>query len=289
MKSSHTSTTSPRTRAYAKAHATKAETDATSGIAEALPATLVATPAPLATTAAPAPKTNGTNVVFIALPPANAHFPVPPQNSVARPGEDYRGTQPKKAELATLAAAIDDLNRFASQYTQVLGATAPPLEHVLQLFQAGSQWSASRIATASWDVYARGQEGLAWGGIRAVMDTLRPAFDLAVKGNRSLATMLPGLTSLLTAQKVIARKGASTRRANKADEAEGKLPTHGKVGKARKTAAAKAALAATTQSAAGAAAVATPVEASATTSEAATGGQGAQAAATTTPATTATH
>jgi len=239
MKRIATTATAART---AHAHAT---TDAT------VPEKAAPVAAGSATPAAPsAPPTSGVSVAFIAPPPSNATIPVPPSGWVPRPGEDYRGTQPKKAELSTVAGAIDDLRRFTSYYATTLGSTAPPLTHVIQLFEAGSQWSASRVATANWDVYARAQEGLAWGGIRALMDTLRPAFDLAVTNNSALATQFPSLTSLLTAQKVIARKGASTRRANDAKKAAGELPAHGKVGKARQRAAEKAALAAATAEAA---------------------------------------
>jgi len=54
---------------------------------------------------------------------------------------------------------------------------------------------------------------------------------------------------LLAAQQVIARKGASTRKANKESRAAGKPESHGKVGKARQTAAAKAALKAANEAA----------------------------------------
>jgi hypothetical protein len=201
---------------------------------------------PVSPAATPAVSTP--TISFIAMPP-DANIPSTPTGWVAGPAEDYRGSQPRAAELTNLEGAITDLQRFTN-FTQVFGNTVPPPDQIIQLLQAGGAWSAMRVATAEWDGYAQAQEGLAWVAIRLVMAALRSAFDLALQANGSLATMYPSLTSLLTAQKVIARKGASTRAANKAAEAKGETPSHGKVGKARMKAAAKAALKATTASSA---------------------------------------
>jgi len=234
--------TTPKAKHTTHAHETApsneapADTPAADTAASAVPTR--AAPAP----ATPAPSVATTSGAFIAPPPADMNIPSPPQGWVAGPGDDFRGTQPKAAELATLAGAIEDLQRFAARYQSTLGSGAPPFAHVLQVFTAGSQWSSSRVATENWDAFASAQEGLAWIGVRRVMDTLRPAFDLAAKSNTTLAVEFPSLTSLLAAQQVIARKGAAARKANKEDQAAGKAPTHGKVGKRRQTAAAKAAL-----------------------------------------------
>jgi hypothetical protein len=195
-------------------------------------------PAPAAT---PPPAASPSAPAFIALPPASASIPAPPTGWVPRPGEDYRGKQPKAAELTNIEGAISDMIRFTN-FATVLGNTVAPADQIIHLLQAGAAWSGIRVATASWDVYCSAQEGLAWTAIRGVMQTLRPSFDLAVQVNSAVSTMYPSLASLLAAQQVIARKGASTRAANKADVAAGKLPSHGKVGKARQRAAEKEAL-----------------------------------------------
>jgi hypothetical protein len=88
------------------------------------------------------------------------------------------------------------------------------------------------------------QEGLSWEAMREQMDTLRPAFALAAKRDPKLIVRFSGLAKLLGAKRAIAQKGASTRRANKKAEAEGKPQVHGKVGKKRQCAAEKASLAA---------------------------------------------
>ena len=234
MKRIHTTPVIPSTT---HAHAHKNGTALPTEIQAAPAAAEAAVASPTGSSAAG----TATGIVFIGLPPASASIPVPPKGWTPRPGEDYRGTQPKKGELSTLGGAIGDLERF-TDFTTVLGATVPPLDHVMQLLVAGNAWSTMLAATAAWDVYAGAQEGMAWGAIRGVMDKLRPSFDLAVSMNSALATKYPALTSLLGVQKVIARKAASTRAANKTEKAAGKPETHGKVGKARQRAAEKAAL-----------------------------------------------
>jgi hypothetical protein len=242
-------TTKKKLSTAAETPTTEAPAARASPAAASTAAAAPAATAPAASAAAPAAS-------IIPMPPSLATIPTVPQGWVARPNEDYRGIQPRKAELSTIENAIADLEKF-TDYTQVLGATAPPLAHVILLLQVGAAWSAMRTSTGAWDVYSQAQEGLSWGAIRDVVSTLRPSFDLAVKINASLATRLPSLLAWLDVQKVIARKGASTRKANVSEKASGNPETHGKVGKARQRAAAKAALAA--QSAASTNQTETPV------------------------------
>jgi hypothetical protein len=200
-------------------------------------------PAPSAAQAGqPAQSTPATGAVSpIALPPANAYIPSRPKGWVPRPGEDYRGLQPKAGELTNIESAIEDLRRF-TDYTKVLGTAAPGQDHVIQLLQACAAWSSMRAATEEWDVYSQAQEGLSWTALRLVMPLLRKSFDVGLANDGNLATQLPSLVSFLDAQKVIARKGASARVANSAEIAAGNPPSHGKAGKARQRAAQKAAL-----------------------------------------------
>jgi len=80
--------------------------------------------------------------------------------------------------------------------------------------------------------------------MRTTMNRLKPAFLLAAKTNPSIGTTYAGLAALLDARSVSAKKAVATKKKNKQDEAEGKMPTAGLVGKKRGRAAAKAALAA---------------------------------------------
>jgi hypothetical protein len=88
-------------------------------------------------------------------------------------------------------------------------------------------------ATKDWEKYCHTQEGMAWLIIRSMMDRLRPAYDLAVIGDESIKSTMPGLATLLGAKKAIAQKAVSTRRANRLAIANGEAPTHGAVGKKR--------------------------------------------------------
>jgi hypothetical protein len=202
-------------------------------------------PVPPATAPAPdvLPNAKALPIVFIAPPPAGASIPAIPAGFEPTNGANYRGTQAQKAELVALPHALADLRSFAS-YPAILGAAVPPLAELVQAFDVSKQWSTMRNASSAWDAYCRDQEGLAWIVMRTLMDRLKPAFLLAVKTNPSLASTYAGLAALLGAKTVTAHKSAATRKRNKQDVAEGKLPTHGQVGKAQTKAAAKAALAA---------------------------------------------
>ncbi len=197
------------------------------------------TPAASATASAATAASNAP-FVYQALPPADAKIPSPPSGFVAGDSADYRAMLPRDAELRALPNALSDLIKFTN-YSQVLGDTAPPYAQIVQAIAAASAWSSMRTDSAAWDAFCGAQEGIAWTTLRAQMVRLQPSFELASAGPSNVKTMFAGLASLLGAKKVIARKGASTRKMNRTAVAEGKEPTHGKVGKTRKRAAEKAA------------------------------------------------
>jgi hypothetical protein len=201
----------------------------------------------------------GTTVASLAPPPANAVIPSPNPGFVGMTGAQFVGITPKSTELSSLPLAIQDLQRFAA-YAQTLGTTAPSYDQVLDVFTVANEWSTMRVATAAWDGYCVVQEGIAWRSMRMQMERLRPAFDLAVAGDPTIATQFPGLASFLGAKRAIARKSAATRLANNAAEANGEAPFHGTTGKKRKKAAEKAALVATAASPATPSVTAAPVE-----------------------------
>jgi hypothetical protein len=214
-------------------------TSAPTATSEKEPPPALAAPTPAAPTA---PAT--LPLVFLELPPADANIPAPPKGFVAGDTADYRAALPRDAELRALPIAAKDLARFTN-YAQILGETAPPYAQVVQALTAASAWSSTRTESAAWDAFCGSQEGIAWTMLRAQMARLTPSFELASSGGSNLDTLFPGLATLLGAKKVIARKGASTRKLNTKATAEGKEPTHGVVGKARQKRAEKAAYAAT--------------------------------------------
>jgi hypothetical protein len=154
---------------------------------------------------------------------------------------DFRGLLPLTPELIALPLAIKDIAKFTN-YDQVMGSKAPSLAQVTAAFAITNGWSETRTRADAWDQYARAQEGLSWTQLRRLISRMRPAFVLAVQADPALGVGLPVLSALLEAKKGIAQKGVSTKKANKKAVAEGKAPTHGKVGKASQKKAAKAAL-----------------------------------------------
>jgi hypothetical protein len=231
----------------APAHATVATKSKSTVATKSKPAVAAAPPASAATPATPAtpaaPPPPAPPSGFIAPPPPGANIPPVPTGFEPTTGANYRGVQPRTAELVALPLAIANLADFTT-YATVMGTSAPPLTEVQQTFEVSNAWAAMRNASSAWDAYSRDQEGVAWTAMRALMARLKPAFDLAVKANPSIGTTYAGLGSLLGARTVIAQKSVATKKKNKQNVAEGKEPTHGEVGKARQKAAAKAALAA---------------------------------------------
>ena len=177
--------------------------------------------------------TGPATIVVHRVPPADAKIPMPPAGFVPTNAGEYRGVTPRKAELAVLPDVLEELNRF-TDFAEVFGKTTPPIALVRQLFDAATGWSSMRAKASAWDLYCKTQEGLAWRDARALMDRMRPAFELAVTTDATVATRNPGLARLLSAAKTTAQKGAATRKANKALVQEGKAATHGKAAQRRK-------------------------------------------------------
>jgi len=180
-------------------------------------------------------------LILIQPPPAAAVVPVPPDGYTATDGSEYRGVLPKATQLAVMSGVVQELGRF-SDYAQVFGRTAPPIASITQSFSAANQWSLMRVRTIAWEGYCLQQEGLAWVDIHRLMDQIQPLFELAVASDASIGVQFPMMLKLFNAQRVIAAKGAATRKANKKAIAEGKQPVKGKVGARRQRAAQKAAL-----------------------------------------------
>jgi hypothetical protein len=181
-------------------------------------------------------------VLWVNPPPKGALIPLVPQGAqTVNPG-DYRAQMPRNLELAAMPDVVEELGRF-TEYATVFGKTAPPLTYVQQTFDAATQWSAMRVSVATWDEYCRSQEGAAWSAVRDIISSLAPAFQLASRTDNTLGRQFPALVRLFDARKVIAARGAATRKANKKAAAEGKLQSHGTVGKRATKKAAKAALA----------------------------------------------
>jgi hypothetical protein len=219
---------------------TPAEVASQVAIPEATVAAAPASAAPAASTSAPT--ASSLPLITLAAPPTNAVIPPVPSDYVSDSGTTYRNVSPKKAELLVLAQAVKNLAQFTN-YTQLLGASAPPYAETLALFTVVYQWSSMRTSASAWDAFCVDQEGLGWATLRPVMLALRPILEATMRVDPTLAVKLPALVALLGARTAIAMKGAATRQRNKAAKAKGEPQTHGKAGKARTRAEEKAALA----------------------------------------------
>jgi hypothetical protein len=205
-------------------------------VAPAAPAVPVTASAPVT---APAPATSS-----VKLPPANANIPAPPQGFVPTNASDYRGLLPKKTELAVLPGAVAELKRF-TDFALTFGKTVPSLPVVLATLDAAEQWSSMRAKSTEWDLFCRTEEGLAWKDARDVLGTMRPAFNMAIAVDGTIASNNPSIARLIAANATIAQRGVATRTANRQAKEKGEPPTKGKAAKkAKKLAKAEAAAAA---------------------------------------------
>jgi hypothetical protein len=171
----------------------------------------------------------------IPLPPPDANIPAVPSGFVPALGDEFRGVPPKTAHMAALPDVLEELDRF-DDFAAVFGKTTPPHALTLQVVQAAFAWSGQRARMRAWDAYCRTQEGLAWRDLRAIMNRLGSAYDLAVRTDSTIASRYPGFARLLGASRDISRRGVETRRANAKLLLEGRDPFKGSVGKLRRKA-----------------------------------------------------
>jgi hypothetical protein len=263
-----------KTHATGEGAATTSASKEPAGAPEA--ATVPATKAKSQKTTTPMTTTH-----LVPPPPLDLNIPTVPLGFKPIDIRDYTGILPKAAQLAVMAGAVTELQNF-TDFLAVFGKSAPPYAAVVQAFEAASGWSGVRAEIDTFDVYATTQEALAWKLVHEYMVRMSAAFELVIQSDGSVATDNPSLVRLFAAQKEIAQKSASTKKANAQLAAEGKMPTKGKVGQRRKRAAANALLAAAQSTApptatvsAGASGVNAGAGAASSSSSAPSGGAGA--------------
>ncbi len=169
-------------------------------------------------------------MLVVKPPPADANIPSVPDGAEPTNGNDYRGIVPKRSELAVLGDAVSELGKSA-EFSAVFGRTMPSVTYIIQVLTAANQWSLMRNKTDAWDLYARTQEGFSWMTARALMAKMKPVFEATASANADVATQFRSLGLLLGAAKVIAKRGATTRKGNAKSTAKGEAPTKGAVAK----------------------------------------------------------
>jgi hypothetical protein len=181
--------------------------------------------------------------IFVPMPPPVANIPDVPDGFQPIKGGFARGVKPRKAEMAVMPDAVTELAAFPN-YAAAFGGSVPSQADAVQTLGASSQWTVMRVKSRAWDRYASNEEGVSWTATRSVMDRLKIAWLLAVGADPGLPNRYPKLAALFGAKKTIAKKGVSTRAANKKEKAAGQEPTHGVVAQRKAAKAAKAAAAA---------------------------------------------
>jgi hypothetical protein len=130
---------------------------------------------------------------------------------VATHRSDYRGTQPKLAELAVLHDCVLELQRF-TDYAGIFGKIAPPAAMVAQMFDVASKWSTDRRSASDWFNYVATEEGIAWKATRRILNRMKASFGLAAEVDPSLLTTYPSLARLFVIAKESARKANVTKK-----------------------------------------------------------------------------
>jgi hypothetical protein len=168
--------------------------------------------------------------IVVKPPPADANIPSVPEGAEPTNGTDYRGIVPKKSELAVLGDVVTELEN-STEFSALFGRTMPSVAYIIQVFTAANQWSVMRNKTDAWDLFARTQEGLTWLTARGLMTRMKPVFEATASANADVAIQFPSLGLLLGAAKVIAKRGATTRKGNAKSKANGETPGKGAVAK----------------------------------------------------------
>ena len=154
-----------------------------------------------------------TTIGGLVKPPPNVNVPTVPAGFVPSNTKDYRGFRPKSSELAVVPDVVVELGGF-SNYQTVFGLTAPPVEDIAQALDASSQWTAVLADSTDWDEHVKSQEGMAWKDTLTLVDRLKAPFALASAHDPTLLSRYPALARLLGAAKVIAKRGAATKKRN---------------------------------------------------------------------------
>jgi len=136
---------------------------------------------------------------------------------------DLRGWHPMQSELATVPDSINEPKGFTN-YAALFGITAPPVAQVIQLLRVAAQWTALYTQTAAWDTYVKSQYGMAWKDALEVVEKLKAPFQLAAASSPALLSQYPALARMLGAQKVVAKRAASTRVKNQKAKAATPAP-----------------------------------------------------------------
>jgi hypothetical protein len=187
----------------------------------------------------PAPTAPG-DAILLTPPPPGTAVPRPPAGFVLPGAGVPTAALPRKAELAALPGVVHELFQ-STDYDKIFGITGISQAHVVQVFDLARQWSGMYQASDEWGRYARTQEAMAWAEARALMNKMKMAFELASLANPGDTAGYMNLRSFLGFAKAVAKKGASTRRANGKATANGQPAVHGAAGKKREKAAQKAA------------------------------------------------
>jgi hypothetical protein len=147
-------------------------------------------------------------------PPPSPGAPSVPQDTV-RPTAKSRLAIPR-AQIAIGKQVQAELEKATAAD---LGPFTPDLPQLASAIGLASAWSGERIKAADWTAFAREQEVTSWDPAMAGLAKLKPALEVALARDPSIAERLPALTKFFGLRKQSAAKGSRTRSSKNAPPA----------------------------------------------------------------------
>lgn len=200
-----------------------------SPVPAATPTGATAVPAPAAASApsaastsvqAPAPAPAASPAASSVSAPPQVTLPGVPPDFVPVNPADLHGYRPLASEIAAVPGAVQELQGF-SDYTTLFGSTAPDPGELIELLNVAMQWTVLLSQTLAWTAYVRSQYGTAWKDALVRLDLLKGPFQFATAANAQLLISYNALGRLLGAQKIVAKRAASSRARNEKSAATG--------------------------------------------------------------------
>jgi hypothetical protein len=160
----------------------------------------------------PTPTPTSSSTPVWSTTPPDVTLPVPPVGFVPVKLGQYRAAHPKAGELAALPDAITELESSTS-YAETFGSGVPQASPLAATLTTAARWTALRVATEAFLLYAKSNEAITWKAGLADLDALDAVFQAVASRNSALVAAYPATARLLDVRKAISERAAVTRAA----------------------------------------------------------------------------
>jgi hypothetical protein len=126
-----------------------------------------------------------------------------------------RGGRPQRVQINAAGKAAAEL-RGSTHYAEQFGTAAPSPTSMADALENARAWSDKLQNAAAWYRYVKQEETLAWRHAQTVCDPFRVPFEFRLARDPSVGDEYPSVAVFLGAAKARAKKGAATRKRNRA-------------------------------------------------------------------------